>query len=123
MKMKIIVALIAVASLAGCTSTTKPDQTSAVSVEIRDKMDAGTRLSNKELKELAEKTNFTMAQLKAAAKKLGYKCTYHAKTGTHLKKKVCSTKEQRVVRAAAAKTYMQERLNNMGRMRGGPTDN
>ena len=107
MKVKTIVALLTIASLAACTSTTETAQVSGAPAKITNKINAGEKLTDKELNELAKKANFSSAQLKQAAKNLGYRCTFHSVTSSHIKKKVCSTQQQRDVRAEAAKTYLK----------------
>jgi len=111
MKVKIIVALLTIASVAGCTSTTESNQASAAPAEIQNKIDTGENLTDKELNELARKTDFSSAQLKQAARNLGYKCSFHAVTSSHIKKKVCSTQQQRDVRVAAARDYLRQRTS------------
>jgi len=101
-----IVVLLTLTTLAGCASTADLSQANAASSEIKSKLDSGKELTDKEITELAGKANFSATQLKKAAKKLGYKCTYFASTGTHIKKKICSTQQQRDVRAEAAKAYV-----------------
>jgi hypothetical protein len=108
MKIQMIAALITIASLAGCASTATSDQANAAPAEIKNKINTGEKLTDKELDELAGKTNFTATQLKKAAKKLGYRCSYFVVTGSHIKQKICSTKQQRDVRAEAAKSYVQD---------------
>ena len=101
-------ALITITALAGCTSSATSEQAKGASTEIKNKINTGEQLTNEELNELAGKTNFTATQLKKAAKNLGYKCTYFAVTGSHIKQKVCSTQQQRDVRAEAAKSYIRD---------------
>jgi hypothetical protein len=107
MKVNFIVALLTIASLAACTSTTETSQVSGTPAGITNKIDSGEKLTDKDLNELAGKANFSAAQLKAAAKNLGYKCSFFAVTGSHIKKKVCTTQQQRDVRAEAAKAYVR----------------
>lgn len=108
MKVQMIAALITIASLAGCTSTATPEQAKAAPAEIKNKIKTGEQLTNEELNELAGKTDFTATQLKKAAKNLGYRCSYFAVTGSHIKQKICSTQQQRDVRAEAAKSYVRD---------------
>jgi hypothetical protein len=107
MKSKIMIVLITITLLVGCTSTATLEQADAAPTEIKNKINTGKKLTDKELSELAGKTNFTAAQLKKAAKKLGYRCSYFVVTGSHIKQKICSTQQQRDVRAEAAKSYVQ----------------
>ena len=105
MKIKTLTVFVALIALVGCTSTAEKSQTAAASVESHT--NAEQKLTSKELEHLAKNTNFTPAELKAAAKKLGYKCSFFAVTGSRIKQKVCSTKQQRDVRAEAAKHYLR----------------
>jgi hypothetical protein len=107
MKINFIVALLAISSLVSCTSTTETSQLSGAPAEINNKLDAGEKLTDEELKELAGTADFTALQLREAARNLGYRCTFFAVTGTHIKQKYCTTQQQRDVRAAAAKTYVR----------------
>ncbi|MGB2740240.1 MAG: hypothetical protein WBC60_06745 [Cognaticolwellia sp.] len=113
MKIKIITVFLTITALAGCTSTVDKNQESAASIKSESKTNSAQKLTSKELDELARNTDFTPAELKAAAKKLGYKCSFSASTGSRIKKKVCSTQQQRDVRAEAAKRYMRD-LSNSG---------
>lgn len=106
MKIKIAVTLITIATLAACTSTVTQDQASTVPAEIQNKIKANTPLTDKELKKLVENTKFTTAQLKDAAKSLGYRCTSVVVTGSHMKKKICSTQQQRDVLAEATRAHL-----------------
>ncbi len=105
---EIIAVLLTIVAVTGCTSTATPEQASAAPTNIKNKIKTGEELTAKELDELAGKTNFTATQLKKAAKNLGYRCSYYAVTGSHIKQKVCSTQEQRDVRAEAAKSYIRD---------------
>lgn len=105
MKMKVLTLFLTLAALAGCTSTAEKNQENTAS--LNSQKAEGQNITTKELEELASKTDFTPAQLKAAAKSIGYKCTFAPSTGTRLKKKVCSTQQQRDVRAEAAKRLMR----------------
>jgi cytochrome c556 len=108
MKIKILSVFIALAVLAGCGSTAQNNQESNATVNSQNPTKASQKLTDAELEELAKKTDFTPEELKAAAKSLGYKCTFYAVTGSRLKHKLCSTQEQRDVLAEAARRYMQD---------------
>jgi len=108
MKVTILTVFLTLTALAGCGSTAEKNQESAVAVNNQNQTSTTQKLTDKELDELAKNTNFTPAQLKAAAKKLGYKCTFFAVTGSRIKQKLCSTQQQRDVRAEAAKRYIQD---------------
>mgnify|MGYP005993276137 CR=1 FL=1 len=107
MKIRIFTLLLTLAALGGCTSTDENNQENTAATNTQNTSTGGNNLTDKELDELASKTNFTPAQLKAAAKSIGYKCSLTVTTGSRLKKKVCSTKQQRDVRAEAAKRLMR----------------
>lgn len=108
MKGNTIVVSLVLATLFGCSSTAKMEQASAAPVEISNKIAAGDSLTDKELDKLAATTNFTKTQIAEAAKKLGYKCTIQVRTGSHLKKKFCSTRQTRDVLYEAAKRFVQD---------------
>lgn len=107
MKIKTFTLLLTLAALGGCTSTAENNQESTAAINNQSTSASGNNLTSQELDELASKTNFTPAQLKAAAKSIGYKCTFTSSTGSRLKKKICSTQQQREVRAEAAKRLMR----------------
>lgn len=66
-----------------------------------------------------EKATLTKTQLKAAMKELGYKCSFEKRTGSNLKKKVCSTEEQREARRLASQKMLQENTGRRTLSRGG----
>ena len=107
MKIKTIAVLLTLTAMAGCNSTAEKKQENVAPAVSNIQANVDQRLTDKELDALAKNTNFTPAELKAAAKKLGYKCTFFATTGSRIKQKVCSTKQQRDVRAEAAKHYLR----------------
>jgi len=96
MKIKIITVFLTLTALAACTSTSENTQESAASVNSGSKAN------------VAKVPNFNSEGLKWATEKLGYKCSYEAVTGSRLKQKVCSTKQERDELAEAAKRYMRE---------------
>jgi hypothetical protein len=98
--------LLGIASLIGCTSTENSEQANGTPAEFNSKIQKGDTLTSSELAEFARKTNFTGEQLQAAAKKIGYKCTFSAQVGSRLRKKECSTQQQRDVRAEAARAFL-----------------
>jgi hypothetical protein len=102
---KFIIGLLTVAALAGCTSTANVEQASAAPAEIMDKVMSGRQLTSDEIKVLGDTTKFTAMQLREAGKSLGFRCSFFKVTGTHIKNKICSTQQQRDVRAAAAKLF------------------
>ncbi len=90
--------------LSGCQSTSDNEvaQTTA-NEEVITK-----QLTDAELEKMAKNTSFTRKQLKAAAETLGYRCEMVARTGSHMKKKLCSTKQQRDIKAQASKQLLAD---------------
>jgi hypothetical protein len=107
-KIKLLTVFLAITAIAGCNSTDQSNQESAMKAEGQNQTVATKKLTAEELDDLANNTDFTPAELKAAAKALGYKCTFYAVTGSRIKQKVCSTQEQRDVLAEAARRLMQD---------------
>jgi bacterioferritin-associated ferredoxin len=73
-----------------------------------DKEPNAQQATDEEIKEVIQETEFTSKQLTKAVKGLGYRCSMVARTGTRVKKKVCTTKQQREVLAEAAKQYLRD---------------
>jgi hypothetical protein len=71
-----------------------------------------TPLTEKEIHFLEKTTGFTLAQLKEAGKKLGYKRILSPVVVSHIKNKICSTQQQRSMHAGAAKMYTQKILSS-----------
>jgi hypothetical protein len=111
MNIKIITSLIMLASLVGCASKEiNINQTNMAPTEIIEKIVNDIPLTDKELDVLAKTTTFTVAQLKEVGVKLGYKCILTPELGSHVKKRICSTEQQRKSHAAAAKKYTNKIL-------------
>jgi uncharacterized protein YcfL len=106
--MKIIIALTLLATtlLFGCSST-DDKKTQDSQVRITQNKESGTNVSEKEFEELAKNSQFTTEQLRSAANSLGYKCTLYKVTGSRIKKKLCTTKQQREVREEAARELLR----------------
>lgn len=106
--MKIIIALTLLATtlLYGCSST-DDKKTQDSQVIITQNKESGTNVSEKEFEELAKNSQFTTKQLRSAANSLGYKCTLYKVTGSRIKKKLCTTKQQREVREEAARELLR----------------
>jgi len=102
--------LIAVTFITGCQSTAEVEQVN-VATDNQSKtsqvssVTEAKRASN-EVSTLVE-SDFTDKQLKLAAKELGYRCSMEALTGTRIKKKVCSTEQQRAVLARALRDSLR----------------
>jgi len=95
MKALILGALVVVTSIAGCSSTNNDES-------------SGKQMTTTELDKIASNSSFTSKQLRDAAKELGYRCDLVAKTGSHMKKKLCSTQQQRDVMEAAARQRIRD---------------
>lgn len=95
MKALLLGVLVTVTSIAGCSST-------------NDVGVSGKQVTAVELDKMAKNTSFTAKQLREAAKDLGYRCDMVAKTGSHMKKKLCSTKQQRDVMEEAARQRIKD---------------
>jgi len=106
MKTSTIIALLVIASISACKSTHSLTTSKNDSLQRGNLVKAGDVLSAKELERLAEKTDFTSEQLKVAINALGYRCTYHEFTGSRIKRRLCSTQQQRDIRTEAAKRFM-----------------
>ncbi len=88
--------LIVAFFLTGCNSTSNTDDSTHSQSQT---------LTDSELQALANKTKFTAAELKAAADKLGFRCSHKPKTGSRIKKKVCTSEQQRLVREEARREF------------------
>ena len=90
--------------LSGCQSTSEEETAQATANEKVATKD----LTDAELEKIAKNNNVSKAQMKSAAEKLGYSCKLVGKTGSHMKRKICSTKQQREIRAEATKQMLAE---------------
>lgn len=90
--------------MVGCNSTTNEQEQTA---SVNETQKGLQQLSDAELEALAKQTNFTAAELKAAANALGFKCSVTPKTGSRIKKKVCSSEQQRLARAEARRSFVE----------------
>jgi len=88
----VIISSLFVIFLAGCNSTA---ETSANTSD--------NNLTKNDINGLAQKTEFSAAEISAAVKKLGLKCSLKKVTGSRISKKTCSSKQQRLAREQAKK--------------------
>jgi len=91
----LILGVLVVISMAGCTSSAETEV-------------SGKQMTAAELDKMAKNTSFTAKQLRVAANDLGYRCDMVAKTGSHMKKKLCSTQQQRDVMEEAARQRIKD---------------
>jgi len=105
MKLLLVGTLIAAVSFSGCQSTETEQPKNEVTNNTAQviKQEKG-----EEAEAVVAKTNFTFKELQAAAKELGYRCVMHEVTGTRIKKKICSTKQQRKIRDEANRKFVQD---------------
>ena len=106
MKATIPVALFFSLALTACGSTSNEVVNKDDNAETSDVM------SERALAELAKNYKFSEKELRAAAKKLGYRCSMEKTTGSRLKKKTCTTKEQRDILAKAKDLNRQHMMTN-----------
>ena len=122
----IVGSLLVAVSLAGCKSTTKAEPASVEMTtstqEVETDNEPNTQqATDQETSEVAEKTEFTSRELEDAVKRLGLRCTMVARTGSHIKKKVCTTSQQRKVFAEASEKWLRD-LNRTPKTAGSKPD-
>jgi hypothetical protein len=113
MKYLKVTVLLMAATLIGCQSTNsdevlvKESNAKVSNSEGNKQTREDKQITDLEIAKLAKKTSFSPKELRIAARELGYRCVMVEKTGTHIKKRVCSTKEQRDIQDEAARQFLK----------------
>lgn len=114
-----LVILFVVLLVSACKSNDVQSQTDAsVSTDVTTETSEITLLTDEatlaELAKAAKFSEFTLEELKAAAKVLGFRCEMYKPTGSRIKKKVCTTKLQRDKQTELAKDFMHKKSDVEG---------
>ncbi len=110
MKKLLLVSLSVAIFLGGCSANSEVKSEGAQASAT--KINKAANLSPSELDKLVKNTKFTSKQLRDAARELGFKCTFIKSTGSHIKKKVCNTEQQREAQKLAAKKMINDNIRS-----------